>query len=167
MNKSFLVLVIALVATFVPSAANAQSTFDPATGLGFASKGEVQTLLGLNNKGYQEKATSMKFKIVSYTETESEWDCIQTLNNGNINTREKSSEVVTKSMGIVTAVARERNQLTGHTLGGFSGALSNHTATHGQAAGTCPTGQVSANLITNAPTMRGVLSVDGVNLLHF
>ena len=61
--------------------------FDPATGTGFAGKGDVQLVLGLNNAQLQSQAASLTFATESTSVTDTTWTCTKTSNE---NTQERS-----------------------------------------------------------------------------
>ncbi|HMB92682.1 MAG TPA: hypothetical protein VKP65_17655, partial [Rhodothermales bacterium] len=81
-------------------------TFDPLLGTGFAGKGDVQLALGYNNKQLQDNAGSLVFTASSVSETT--WECY---NSNNEKIQERLRTMTTQ--GVVSGVARERNQITG------------------------------------------------------
>jgi hypothetical protein len=97
----------------------------------FVGKGEVQEALDWNNRQLQTQAGDLEFALVSVTETT--WTCQK---DGATNSQERSRETTTA--GVVSHSERERNQITGFWLIGFSGETSVETG--GPALGSCPTG---------------------------
>lgn len=126
----------AAATAMISTAAFAAVTFDPATGTGFVGKGDVQLAYGWNNKGLQDNHTNVSFSYNSTTETT--WTCTKLVTQGNGVTHEnvnvRSSE--TSTQGLVSHIARERNQITGFNITAFNGAVT--TTTDGPAAGSCP-----------------------------
>ena len=137
MKKSLSILAIALMATFGATSSFAQtsSTFNPATGTGFAAKGDVQRVLGLNNAGYQ--STSYTFSYMGEVVTEVTWECT---NDNNEKVQERARTTTSSVSGVVAALARVKNQITGHNLTGYSGTVSNSLQTEGPAVNSCPGG---------------------------
>jgi hypothetical protein len=135
-RKLYLAMGMALVAMFVAAGAVfAAVTFDPATGTGFVGKGDVQTALGLNNAQLQAQAASLQFTAVSTSTTT--WTCSKPHPSGDPNkeiTNERSTETTTQ--GIVSSIARVKNQITGFNLSGYSGTPT--VTTDGPAVDTCP-----------------------------
>src|SRR5215204_6817953 len=110
--------VLMLMGAFSLPAAFAAVTFDPATGTGFVGKGDVQTALGYNNKQLQDNAGSLQFTFVSTTVSETSWECT---NENNDKVQERERTTTTETTGVIDSIARERNQITGFNLMGFSG----------------------------------------------
>jgi hypothetical protein len=108
---------VAVMAT----AAYAIVTFDVATGTGFVGKGDVQTLLGLNNKAMQNVHTQVTFKYVATTEYS--FDC--EWYTGPDHNRTHHVNTKTEDFGINSSVAsesRKTGQWTGWNLNGYTGA---------------------------------------------
>src|SRR5215204_1584872 len=122
--------VLMLMGAFSLPTAFAAVTFDPTTGTGFVGKGDVQTALGWNNKQLQDNAGSLQFTFVSTTVTEVSWICT---NDRNENTQERERTTTTDTSGVVSSVARERNQITGFNLNGFTGTPTTDSSTEGPA----------------------------------
>jgi hypothetical protein len=127
-KRSILAVAAVAVAVFV-TGAYAAVTFDPESGEGFVGKGDVQEALGWNNKQLQDNAEAVAFSVESVAENT--WLCY---NSRSGQTNERNNTVTMQ--GLVSAVARERNQITGFQLTGYDGAP--ETAVDGQATGTCP-----------------------------
>lgn len=146
------------------SAASAAVTFDPATGTGFVGKGDVQTALVYNNKQLQDNAGSLEFAAVSETVTERTWICT---NSNNQSTQERERTTTTTTTGVVSAVARERNQITGFNLTGYSGTPAESSTTEGPAVNSCPGGPWSLTTPAGDPVLvssSSSLTVNGVPL---
>lgn len=132
MHKRFVATsIMALVAFAAFSAvAGAAVTFDGATGTGFVGKGDVQLIAGWNNKQLQDNASLVQFQASSTTEVS--WECTHTKDPDKIKERERT----TTTAGIVSHVARERNQITGFNLSGYS-STGTVTSTDGPALNSC------------------------------
>ncbi|MFI7494481.1 hypothetical protein ACH9D2_07145 [Kocuria sp. M4R2S49] len=118
-------------------------TFDPATGNGFVGKGDVQLAFGWNNKQLQDNAGQVDFEAVTESTTVGTWTCDR---DAGPQTQERSRTTTTTTSGVVDAIARERNQITGFTLSGYSGTpVEVVTGSDGPAYLTCPTGWTAIN----------------------
>ncbi|MDO8905797.1 hypothetical protein [Hydrogenophaga sp.] len=104
-------------------------------GTGFVGKGDVQVALNLNNKMLQDNASKVTFRTSSTTVTEVSWICT---NTNNQSTQERERTTTTTSEGIVTSVARERNQVTGFILSGYGAGQTTTTSTDGPPLNSCP-----------------------------
>jgi hypothetical protein len=141
-------------------------TFDASLGTGFVGKGDVQLALGLNNAQVQNTIVNFTYSSSSSTT----WTCTKTWVTGS-ESHETEHVVVqnrhntTSVSGVVSSVARVRNQITGYNLMGFSGSPS--VTESGQAVGTCPadpSGFVFDEDSVETQTTGGGLSVNGVPL---
>jgi hypothetical protein len=142
---------MAVTATF------AAVTFDPATGTGFVGKGDVQLVFGWNNKALQDNANSVQFSASSTTEVT--WECT---NSNNDKVQERSR--ITTTEGLVSSIARERNQITGFILSGYNGTST--SSTDGPALNSCPSGPWSLTSPAGDPVPVGgglEVSIDGTN----
>lgn len=114
-------LAIALAATFaISSVALAVVTFDPATGTGFVGKGDVQTLLGLNNRQMQAVHPNIDFVYVAtatYT-FDCEW---WTGPDHNLRRHENTKEARTDINANIASDSRKTGQWTGWHLNGYEG----------------------------------------------
>jgi hypothetical protein len=77
----------------------------------------VQTVLALNNAGVQALGNP-SFTYSSTTVQETSWVCV---NDRNGNEQERSRTTTTATTGIVSSIARVKNQITGYNLSGFTG----------------------------------------------
>jgi hypothetical protein len=111
--------------------------FDPETGTGFVGKGDVQLVLGWNNKQLQDGAGSVQFQASSVVVTEVSWICTNT-NNENIQERARTTTATIQ--GVVSHVARVKNQITGFNLTGYSGDPTESSTTDGPPVNSCPSG---------------------------
>jgi hypothetical protein len=146
------------------SSALAAVTFDPATGTGFVGKGDVQQALGWNNKQLQDNAESLAFEATSEVVTERSWICTNT-NNENTQVRERTT--TTSIQGVVSATERERNQITGFNLTGYSGTPTESSTTEGNPLNSCPSGPWSLTTPAGDPVVvssTSSLTVNGVAL---
>jgi hypothetical protein len=117
---------------------SADVTFDPETGEGFVGKGDVQLVFGWNNKALQDNADDVQFQASSEVVTEVSWTCTNT-NNDTEQVRARTT--TTTIEGVVTVVARERNQITGFILTGYVGdPVSSGPVTEGPPLNSCPSG---------------------------
>ncbi|HEU4446593.1 MAG TPA: hypothetical protein VFR94_18115 [Nitrososphaeraceae archaeon] len=130
-----------LVGAFSFTTAYAAVTFNAADGTGFVGKGDVQTFFGWNNKQLQDNAGSVEFRAI--VETENTWTCDR---DAGPQTQERNNEVT--SQQVVDTIARERNQVTGFNLEGFSGQPT-VISSDGPATESCPTNWTPINLETN------------------
>jgi hypothetical protein len=124
-------------------------TFDPATGMGFVGKGDVQLALGLNNA--QLQAGTFSFAVESTVVTEVSWTCTNS-NNSNLQVRERTT--TTSTQGVLSSVARVKNQVTGFNLTGFSGSPTIGTpVTDGPPLNSCPSGPWSLTTPAGDPVV--------------
>jgi hypothetical protein len=163
MKKRSIFAAIAAVAV-VTTAAYAATTFDPETGTGFVGKGDVQLLYGWNNKQLQENAESVQIRVNSEVVTEVSWICT---NSSNQNTQVRERTTTTSTPGVVTTVGRERNQITGFNLTGYSGTPAESTTTEGNQLNSCPSGPWSLTTPAGEPELvsstSGLqVSIDGI-----
>ncbi|MFN3514759.1 MAG: hypothetical protein ACK41C_17070 [Phenylobacterium sp.] len=142
----------AVSAALISSAALAAVTFDPATGTGFVGKGDVQLVYGWNNKALQDNAGSVQFRANATTVTEVSWICT---NSNNEQTQERARTTTTEVQGVVTSVARERNQITGFNLNGYSGTPTQSSETEGPPLNSCPSGPWTLTTPAGAPEVVG------------
>jgi hypothetical protein len=162
--KKFAVVAAAGAVALFATTAYAAWTFDPATGTGFVGKGDVQLALGYNNKQLQDNAGSLVFTYESEVVTEVSWICT---NSNNENTQERERTTTTTESGVANAVARERNQITGFNLTGFTSSTPVESTTEGNQLNSCPSGPWSLTTPAGAPVVvssEGGLMVNGVPL---
>lgn len=94
------------------------------------------------------------------------WSCTKTVQLGNGGESEivHQGSTTTTTQGVVSSIARERDQITGFHLTGYDGSVT--TETDGPAAGTCPaspSGFVFDDNLETTTTGTGI-SVNGVPL---
>jgi hypothetical protein len=135
--KLLVLVVLAAVLVLAASAVSAAVTFDAETGTGFVGKGDVQLVYGWNNKALQDNADDVQFRASSEEVTEVSWICT---NSNNQNTQERERTTTTTIAGVVTSVARERNQITGFILNGYVGTPTTLSTTEGNQLNSCPSG---------------------------
>lgn len=129
------------------SSVGAAVNYDPATG-GFAGKGDVQTVLGYNNKQMQDNASSLSF---TYVETvEYDVPC-QKENRSQIlrNTFERESNVT----GTVSYDAKTNKQVVGFNLNPLSGTSTSNVS--------CPNGWEADGAPIEVGSTGGILKVNG------
>ena len=142
-RKINLLAAVAVVGVLgVAGAAIAAVTFDSETGKGFVGKGDVQLALEWNNKQLQDNVGSVSFSYDGTTTTvdESTWTCTHPT-NGNTQERGRTTTTTSSTAGVVSKIARERNQITGFVLDGYSGTPTHGTPvveTDGQQLFSCP-----------------------------
>jgi opacity protein-like surface antigen len=156
-KKLTILLAVAMTALLAATAAFAAVTFDPATGEGFVGKGDVQTALGFNNKQLQDNVNNIQFRTLKVTETT--WTCDR---DAGPQTQER--ERTTTTQGVVDMVARERNQITGFNLTGYSGP-EEEIANEGPPVGSCPTGWTAINQSSQVISSTLQVSADGTNFV--
>jgi hypothetical protein len=158
--KLLVLVVLAAVLVLAASAVSAAVTFDAETGTGFVGKGDVQLAFGWNNKALQDNANSVQFQAESVVVTEVSWICT---NSNNQNTQERERTTTISIQGVVSAAARERNQVTGFTLTGYSGTPTESSEVDGPAVDSCPSGPWSLTTPAGDPevvsTSEGGLQV--------
>jgi hypothetical protein len=153
----------AAAAALVSTAAIAAVTFDASSGTGFVGKGDVQLALGMNNAQVQNATLNF-----TYTSTDTTfWTCTRTFTLGNGNTQEivQVRNNSTTTQGVLSSVARVKNQITGYNLLGYAGGGAS-ISTDGPAVGSCPASPSGFVYDDNAETtsLGGGLSVNGVPL---
>jgi hypothetical protein len=116
-RRSVAVLAGAAMALSMATVALGAVTFDPATGTGFVGKGDVQLIFGWNNKALQDNAASVQFRASTEEVTEVSWECT---NERNENIQERARTTTTTTQGVVSNIARVKNQITGFNLTGYS-----------------------------------------------
>ena len=135
-------------------------TFDPATGLGFVGKGDVQYTFGWNNAQLQSNAASVMFQVNSVEISESSWTCHKFAGQGGTNEiiQERSRTTTTSTQGVIAHAVRERNQITGFYLTGYLGGAAQSVETDGPALNSCPANPSGFTLLeaAGAPTVPTV-----------
>lgn len=129
-----------LALAVVSSVATATITFDSTTGIGFVGKGDVQyTFGGMNNAWAQSVSPFVRFRATSTVVAEQTWECHRFVpGNGNEIIHERTVTTTTASEGVVTTIARLKNQFTGFILAGWDGSVTTSTETDGPALNSCP-----------------------------
>jgi hypothetical protein len=156
LRKSMFAGALALAA--VSTVAVAAVTFDSATGTGFVGKGDVQLALGMNNAQVQN--ATLSFTYDSTVVSEVSWICT---NDKNEQTQERARTTTSSSTGVVSAVARVKNQVTGYNLNGYqSGSTSSTSSTDGPPVDSCPNANGNWSLTTPASDAEVVSSTGGL-----
>ena len=124
----------------ISMAPSSSITFDPATGLGFVGKGDVQYTFGWNNAQLQSGAVGVMFQVNSVEISEASWTCHKFSGRDGTNEiiQERSRTTTTSTQGVIAHVVRERNQITGFYLTGYLGAATQSVETDGPAVNSCP-----------------------------
>jgi hypothetical protein len=163
-GRSITVVMGVALALSMATGAFAAVTFDSATGTGFVGKGDVQNALGLNNAQLQAQAETLQFSVSSTDVTT--WTCTRPAATPNepdrVITQQRNTTTTTE--GLLSSVARVRNQITGFNLTGYSGSTT--VTTDGPAVGSCPANPSGYEYDENAATESGAstLFVNGVAL---
>ncbi|MFI7483507.1 hypothetical protein ACH9EU_13965 [Kocuria sp. M1R5S2] len=168
MNKGILATITATAfaaSLAVAAPASAAVTFDAATGNGFVGKGDVQLAAGWNNKQLQDNAAAVNFKAQTVSATEATWTCDR---DAGPQTQARASTTTTTTSGVVSAIARERNQITGFVLSGYDGGDPVvEEERDGPAVGSCATGWTAINLVVGETEVldSGLFLFVGGNLI--
>jgi len=164
-RKLYLAMGLALVAMFVAAGAVfAAVTYDPATGVGFVGKGDVQLAFNLNNKQLQQNASKVTFTyetVGEYTLLCKADDTTRTnprtgeviVTPGAEREFKNRTESVTSSLQGDPRQTKGQNQFTGFKLSGI-----NSVATTGQE---CPGGfptELSRTPQEGAGTVIGLIA---------
>ena len=169
--RKLLSVAAAAAATVIVSAgaANASVTVNP-DGTGFVGKGDVQTVLGLNNKAIQ--GLDVQFTVNTVTTQSFDWTCTKVVVTGNgserVTVQERANVTTTSTTGLLSSIARVKNQETGYNLLGFNGAPVVTETNDGPKVGSCPAdqsefdeGSIVEGLVV---PVSGGLFVNGVSL---
>jgi hypothetical protein len=166
-NKKFFSIIAMAIGIFALTFAvvSAAVTFDPATGTGFVGKGDVQNVYGWNNPQLQANANNVQFRVQSEIVTETSWTCT---NESNQNEQVRERTTTSTVQGVVTSVARERNQVTGFYISGYAGEPVVDSSTDGPQLNSCPSGPWTLTEPAGEPEVvsstGGVqVSTDGIN----
>ena len=126
LKKLTILLAVAMTALVGASAAFAY-TMD-ASGNGFVGKGEVQTVLGFNNKQMQANHQLVTFNYVASSTYQ--FDCEWTTGEGTkgMKTHVNTKEATTQVNAAVASDSRKTGQWTGWNLLGFAGGALNPVA---------------------------------------
>jgi len=149
-RKTKLVIGALVASLTLAGAAIAAVTFDPATGTGFVGKGDVQLVFGWNNAQLQANAGSVQFRALTTEVTEVSWECT---NENNENIQERARTTTTSIEGLVSSIARVKNQITGFNLTGYSGTPTQSSTTEGPPLNSCPSGPWSLTTPAGDPVV--------------
>ena len=144
-----LTLAAALAAATISTAAFASVTFDPATGLGWVGKGDVQLAFGWNNQAAQANAKAVSF---SYNATDTyDVGCEWSTGTNHVVVHDITVPKHTSVSSSVLSDPRKTGQWTGYNLNGLGA-----TVTDGSVpvvGATCP-GNSGLGLVTDV-TLTG------------
>lgn len=161
MKKVFALLSL-VVLTAVTSFASV--TFDPATGKGFVGKGDVQSVLGLNNAQVQVLPLTFTYESEQTYEVTVEWDN-EVGKNKVIEHKTITVRKTVEVTGEISYTARKQNQISGFFLTGYSGTVSEsgNVPVVGAPFNSGNDGKVitAVNLVSSS---NGGLKVNGVSL---
>jgi hypothetical protein len=148
MNRKSVIGLALAGAIAVSAVVTAAVIFDAATGTGFVGKGDVQLVYGWNNGALQQNAAAVQFRASSSTVTESTWTCDR---DAGPQTQERANTTTTTTEGIVSSIARERNQITGFILNGYDGTPQVTEEKEGPEVGSCPSMWTAIDLVVGDP----------------
>ena len=150
-------VVLMLMMLLSAGAVLAAVTFNSEDGTGFVGKGDVQDVFGWNNKQLQDNAGSVQFRFQSTEVTETTWTCDR---DAGPQIQERTRTTTTTTQTVVGKIDRERNQITGFNLTGYSGTPEEESTSEGPAIGSCPTNwSVTEGPDTETISSSGVLQV--------
>jgi hypothetical protein len=122
MKRYIVATVVALLLT--GGVATAAVTVDPATGTGFAGKGDVQAALHLPNPSLQRHARAIQFRLLAVTTADISWECgfFPDPNGGPTQFLDRNERFLgTSAQRLSDSVVYAGPDLTGFNLTGFSG----------------------------------------------
>jgi hypothetical protein len=96
----------------------------------------------------QDNANSVQFRANSEVVTEVSWTCT---NEKNENTQDRERTTTTSIAGVLSSVARERNQITGFNLTGYTGTPTMSSTTEGNPLNSCPSGPWTLTTAAGTP----------------
>jgi hypothetical protein len=132
-------------------------------GFGFVGKGDVQLVYGWNNNQLQNNVDDVEFRALTGLVTDYEWTC--TKDTGQTQGRARST--TTETSGLVSSVARVRNQVTGFDLYGWDEENSSSvTTSEGNVLGSCPTNWAASAITEDTSALPGSglqVSIDELN----
>lgn len=144
MRKSILCTALLAIAA---TAAMASVTFDPATGTGFAGKGDVQLTFGWNNAVLQKNADGVQFRTTRTSVLDRTWTCDRDAGPQLLNLERTRTITIVR---LLDSVGRLKAQITGFNLLGYAGdpniTTTVETTVNGQSSDTmlpfeqCPAG---------------------------
>ena len=155
MKNSIRKSLLAITLFAAAGVASAAVTVDFDTGTGFVGKGDVQDALGWNNAQLQSHADFVTFRVASVVTTEVTWVCT---NSNNENTQERARTTTTTTAGVFTSEVRDKKQVTGFILKGFSGNPDTSSETVGNQLNSCPNGPWTLTTPAGEPE---VIDVEG------
>lgn len=119
----------------VAAPASAAPKYDPASGTGYVSKGEVQSALGWNNNEFQANADRVSFTVHTYQYLRMEWTCTE---DGGDRTLERESFRHNNRYGWIDTTPRERRQVIGFELSNYQYFVGISVPAHESESGVCP-----------------------------
>ena len=141
-------VLIGAALVFASAVAFASVSFDPATGTGFVGKGDVQLVYGWNNKQLQDNAGAVGFQATSVSRVFATWTCDS---DAGPQTQHRLNFTTTSTQKVPATIARERNQVTGFILNGYSGTPTVTEQTIGPSLGYCSPSWTAINLVQGEP----------------
>ena len=164
MNKVLTsISVVGAALALTASLAGATVTFDSVAGTGFVGKGDVKLALGLNNAQVQNTTVAFEYVGTREAVTEVSWQCTNS-NNETIQERARTTTTTSSVAGIVSSLARVKNQITGYNLSGYSGEpdVSSTSETDGPPVDSCPAGPWSLTSAAGEPETISSTSTGGL-----
>lgn len=123
----------ASMAVAAPSVAAAK--YDPESGTGYVSKGEVQAALGWNNEEFQANAVRIDFNFRTYRYLRLAWTCTE---DGGGGTLERESFRHSTSYGRLTTTPQGHQQVVGFKLSDPEYLTARNVPAPGLEQGSCP-----------------------------
>jgi hypothetical protein len=130
---------LAAAALFVAAPASADWTVDPATGVGFVGKGDVQDAFGWNDHDLQANHEGVSFALAAKTTSTTTWSCFNP-KNGKFQDREHVVRADTTGELLYEARTNPQDKVTGFLLTGLAEGSSSVTESDGPKLGSCPSG---------------------------
>ncbi|MFI7581109.1 hypothetical protein [Kocuria kalidii] len=119
----------------VAAPASAAAKYDPASGTGYVSKGEVQSALGWNNKEFQANADRVSFSVQTYQYLRMAWTCTE---DGGDGTLEREGFRDNYRYGWIDTTPRERGQVVGFELSDYQYIVGISVPAGESETGVCP-----------------------------
>lgn len=118
-------LVFTVCVAAAASAAYASVTFDPATGMGFVGKGDVQLALGMNNAVIQQYANQLAFSYQVMDKYDATCEWTTTTGNGRVIYHDVTVKKTVRVNDAVAYDARTHKQVDGFNLTGYGNVSQN------------------------------------------
>jgi hypothetical protein len=161
MRKRIILATAAVAALAIPAVASASVNVD-ADGVGFVSKGDVQSALKWNNAAFDAGVGSLKFTAGTQSmSNETRWQC-----SGGEQSR-TSTVVQSRTVKATPVLSGNGKQITGWNLAGYGYQYLSGGYSGAPYVGFCPAGEAFTGFLPNVFTSvvaDGGLQVNGVAL---